>query len=256
MATGGWLVVMAGAFVGLSAPQAAAQNSRIATVRAEIAAETDDETSAESAEDVGARTGVVEGTVSYATDAKRPWRYSRYYVKRVSSGELAEAVVALRGRSLKSAAEREAKTVVVDQQNFQFTPETVAIQVGDSVKFTNSDGATHNVQSTSEIAEFNVTMPTGGSHTVKFGRAGGTRQFVRIGCVFHSAMQSFVFVFDHPHYHVTSSNGKFRLEGVPPGEYELEMVHPAGMLRTRQKVEVVAGETRRADIRVGPDNKF
>lgn len=208
------------------------------------------------ANDGGVATGSIEGVVSYATDAKRPWRYSRYYVKRVSTGELAEAVVALRGRNLSSPKEREAKTVLVDQQNFQFTPETVAIQVGDSVKFTNSDGATHNVQSTSEIAAFNVTMTTGGSHTVKFARAGGTRQFVQIGCVFHSAMQAFVFVFDHPYFQVTPASGKFRLEGVPPGEYELEMVHPAGALRWRQKVAVHAGETRRVEIKVSPDNKL
>ena len=43
--------------------------------------------------------GAVEGTVSYQPDTKRPWRYSRYYVKQAKTGELAEAVVALRAKA-------------------------------------------------------------------------------------------------------------------------------------------------------------
>src|SRR5438094_3160089 len=201
-----------------------------------------------------ARFGAVEGTVSYQADSARPWRYARYYVKQPKTGELAEAVVALRAKPAADAV-REAQTIVIDQQNFQFTPETVVIRRGDSVKFTNADQATHNVQSGSDIAAFNVNMPGGGEHVVRFDRAGGVRQPVQIGCVFHSAMRAWIFVFDHPWYQMTSANGKFRLSDVPAGEYDLEMVHPAGELRSRKRVEVKPGETLRVDIRVSPDDK-
>jgi plastocyanin len=198
--------------------------------------------------------GTIEGTVIYKADAKRPWRYARYYVKNAKSGELAEAVVALRAKPVLDD-QRAAETVVIDQANFQFTPETVAIRRGDSVDFTNSDAATHNVQTSGEIASFNVNTPGGGSHTFRFDKAGGTRQPATIGCVFHSAMRANVFVFDHPWYVVTPSNGRFRLENVPPGEYELEMVHPAGELRWRKRVAIKPGETLRVDIGVSPDDK-
>ena len=36
--------------------------------------------------------GAIEGVVTYHADAKRPWRYSRYYIKQAKTGELAEAV--------------------------------------------------------------------------------------------------------------------------------------------------------------------
>jgi len=206
------------------------------------------------ADDAKTVAGSVEGTVSYQADAARPWRYARYYVKQPKTGELAEAVVALRAKPVAESA-REPQTLVIDQQNFQFTPETVVIRRGDSVKFTNADQATHNVQSSSEIAAFNVNMPGGGEHTVRFDRAGGIRQPVQIGCVFHSAMRDWIFVFDHPWYQLTVANGKFRLSDVPPGEYDLEMVHPAGELRWRKRVEVKPGETLRIDIRVSPDDK-
>jgi plastocyanin len=197
-------------------------------------------------------TGAIEGVVTYQADAARPWRYARYYVKQAKTGELAEAVVALRARPV-SDLSRAAETVVIDQQNFQFQPETVAIRRGDSVKFTNADAATHNVQASSDIATFNANMAGGGEHTVKFDRAGGLNQSVRIGCVFHSAMRAWIFVFDHPWYQVTPP--RFRLPDVPPGPYDLEMVHMAGGLRSRKRVEVKAGETLRVDIRVSADDK-
>jgi plastocyanin len=200
--------------------------------------------------------GIIEGTVTYRADAERPWRYGRYYIKQAKMGELAEAVVAIHSRKLAgTSSQPQAKTVSIDQKNFQFLPETTAIRAGDSIKFTNSDQATHNVRLSSDIASFNVTMPAGGSHTERFERAGGIRQPLQVGCVFHSAMQAWVFVFDHPYFQLTTADGRFRLEGVPPGQYDLEMVHPAGQLRWRQRVEVQAGATLRVDIAVSPDDK-
>ena len=195
--------------------------------------------------------GTIEGTVTYRADAKRPWRYARYYVKNARSGELAEAVVALRGKSLEKSKPAAPTTVKIDQKDFQFVPELVAIRHGDSVTFTNSDTATHNVRAAGEVANFNVTMSAGGAgSTVKFDRAGGIRRPVEIGCVFHSNMRAWVFVFDHPFYAVTKADGKFRLADVPAGEYELELSHPAGGMRSKKAITVKAGETVKVDLQV------
>jgi plastocyanin len=199
--------------------------------------------------------GAVEGVVSYAIDPQRPWRYARYYIKRTRSGELAEAVVALRGRSLAAAHPAVPRTSVIDQRDFQFTPETIAIREGDSIEFKNSDAATHNVRASGSLANINITMPAGDSYTAQFTAAGGIRRPIEIGCVFHGAMRAWVFVFDHPFYQVTERDGAYRLENVPPGEYDLEMVHPAGELQWRRKIVVKPGETALVDIRVSPDDK-
>src|SRR5262245_35273267 len=68
-----------------------------------------------------AQNGTVEGIVTYQSDASRPWRYARYYVKQPKTGELAEAVVAIRAKPV-AENDRQPQTVVIDQQNFQFTP--------------------------------------------------------------------------------------------------------------------------------------
>ena len=115
------------------------------------------------------------------------------------TGELAEAVVALRDKPVADSS-RQPQTIVIDQENFRFTPETAVIRRGDSVKFTNADQTTHNVQASGDIATFNSNMPGGGDFTVRFDKAGGVRQPVTIGCVFHSAMRAWIFVFDHPWY--------------------------------------------------------
>jgi plastocyanin len=200
-------------------------------------------------------TGAIKGTVGYRRDSGRPWRYSRYYVKNPKSGELAEAVVALRGKGLnvaKSAASAETK---IDQKNFQFQPETVAIRRGDSVTFTNSDRASHNVRSSGALANFNITMPVDGKgYTVRFDRAGGIGRPVEVDCVFHSNMRAWIFVFDHPYFMLTQADGRFRLADVPTGNYELEMAHPAGGLHWRKPIEVKPGETLHVDIRVSPDD--
>jgi plastocyanin len=197
----------------------------------------------------------IEGTVTYQADGQRPWRYARYYVKQPKTGELAEAVVALRGKARSNSQPREPQTAVIDQKNFLFLPETVAVRQEDVVKFTNSDQTTHNVRVSSDIANFNVNMPANGSHTVTLHKPGGLAQPLVVGCVFHSAMRAWIFVFDHPFYQVTQADGRFRLAGIPPGEYELEMAHPAGDLRWRQKVTLQPGQTQRVDIRLSPDDK-
>ncbi len=149
----------------------------------------------------------------------------------------------------------EPTTVTIDQKDFQFEPELVAIRQGDSVTFTNSDTTTHNVRTSGDLASLNVTMPAGGAgQTVKFDRAGGARRPVEFGCVFHSNMRAWVFVFDHPFYTVTKADGWFRLSEVPAGEYELELAHPSGGLHWRKPITVNAGETLKIDVQVSPSD--
>jgi plastocyanin len=205
-----------------------------------------------------AQTGVVEGIVAYDRDPKRPWRYERHYIKDRKQGYLAEAVVALvpaaEQKAPASPRDRVA-THVIDQKDFFFSPETLAIRVGDRVKFTNSDGVLHNVHSPSRTHRFDVNLLQGNENVQTFNVAGGVDEPVRLRCIFHGSMQAWIYVFDHPHFQVTERNGRFRLAGVPPGKYDLVVVHPAGELKSVQPITVQAGKTIGADVRVSPDDK-
>lgn len=200
--------------------------------------------------------GAIEGTVFYRIGSKRSWRYARYYIKDSKQGQLAEAVVALKSRTLEKRERLEdPATVVIDQKDFRFIPETVAIRAGDRIKFTNSDKQVHNIKTLHPKLTFNRNMPPGGEHIETFRQAGGMRRPYQIGCVYHSSMRAWVFVLDHPYFEVTSADGSFRLKDVPVGRYDLEMVHPAGQLRWTKTVNVQPNKTTRIEIRVSADNR-
>lgn len=198
--------------------------------------------------------GAVQGRVRYQADPARPWRYARYYIKYASRGDLAEAVVALNARGLKGPPNTKPALARIEQKDFRFVPETVAIRAGDSVRFTNDDSTVHNVRTYDGSQPFNVNTPVGAEYTHRFDVAGGIRRPLQIGCNYHSQMQAWIFVFAHPYFQLTGVGGEFRIADVPPGEYELETFHPAGNLRVARRIMVRAGETTQIDVSLSPDN--
>lgn len=200
-------------------------------------------------------TGTIRGKVVYVADPQQPWRLGRYYIRDPRSGELSEAVVAISKRRMEAPdGDQKRSTVTVDQKNFQFVPETVAIRAGDRVRFLNSDDHVHNVRTSHPKQSFNVNMPAGAKHEVTFRSASGIRQPYTIDCVYHSAMRSWIFVFDHPWFAVTGKDGTFELQNVPPGDYRLDVVHAAGNLRTAETIQVVAGKNNELVIRLQPSS--
>jgi plastocyanin len=200
-------------------------------------------------------TGTIEGVVRYRADPKRPWRFSRYYVKNAGAGALAEAVVALEGSTLAASAPPYApQSRAMDQVNFQFVPETTAIRAGDSVHITNSDDALHNVMTMDGDKPFNRNVVKGKEFKQTFDRAGGLNEPIRLSCAFHGAMRAWIYVFDHPWFKVTERDGEFRFENVPTGEYTLEAIHPAGKMRRSLRVEVKPNGTTPVELILSPDD--
>jgi plastocyanin len=112
------------------------------------------------------------------------------------------------------------------QQNERFIPHVLAVTAGTWVDFPNGDKTYHNVFSLSKAREFNLgRYAAGRSKAVRFEQPG----VVRVFCEIHSHMSAFILVFAHRYYAVTDDEGRYRLEGVPPGTYTLavwnETVH-------------------------------
>jgi plastocyanin len=205
---------------------------------------------------VGKSPGTVEGTVFYRNDRKHAWRLARFYVKSPKSGELAEAVVALGGPSLKrSTSAREPVVAAVDQKEMRFVPETVAIRAGDRVRFTNSDAQTHNISLNDSRLQFSDTIANGQQAVESFAKASGIRRPFALGCKFHSQMQGWIYVFDHPFFQITRIDGRFRLENVPPGDYRLDVAHSAGELHASRVIQVKPNRTVKIDIILTPADR-
>jgi len=113
----------------------------------------------------------------------------------------------------------------MDQRSERFIPHVLAITAGTWVDFPNGDRTYHNVFSLSKANEFNLGRYAAGfSKSVKFDQPG----VVRVFCEIHSHMNAFILVFAHRFFAVTDEDGRYRIDGVPPGTYTLVVWNEAG----------------------------
>jgi plastocyanin len=136
---------------------------------------------------------------------------------------------------------------VLDQRNEAFVPYVLAVTVGSTVEFPNSDRVYHNVFSLSKPRRFDLgRYPKGQSRSVRFDQPG----VVRVFCEIHSHMNAFILVFAHPYFATTDAEGRYRIEGVPPGTYTLAVWND-GQVRARREVRLAAqGEASEQDFTV------
>jgi plastocyanin len=126
---------------------------------------------------------------------------------------------------------------VLDQRNETFVPHVLAIPVGTTVEFPNSDRVFHNVFSLSKVKRFDLgRYPRGASRSVRFDRPG----MVRVFCEIHSHMSAFVLVFAHRYFDTTDAAGRYRIDGVPPGTYTVA-VWNEGEVRSTRTVQMAVG---------------
>jgi hypothetical protein len=133
---------------------------------------------------------------------------------------------------------------VLDQRNESFVPSVLAITVGSTVEFPNSDRVYHNVFSLSKTRRFDLgRYPHGQSRSVMFDRPG----VVRVFCEIHSHMSAYILVFAHRFFAVTDAEGRYRIDGIPPGSYTLALWNE-GSVRERRELRVEAGGSLEQDL--------
>ncbi len=129
--------------------------------------------------------------------------------------------------------------LVIDQKGCQYTPHVAGVMVGQTVKILNPDGTLHNVHALCKTnQEFNLAMP-------KF-RAETTKVFDKeefmfpIKCDVHPWMNGWISVMSHPFFSTTPTDGKFKIENLPAGTYEIEAWHEK--LGTQKSSVTVTGD--------------
>jgi hypothetical protein len=130
------------------------------------------------------------------------------------------------------------------QQDTMFAPAALAVQVGTTVEFPNRDPFFHNVFSYSKAKRFDLgRYPRGESKSVRFDQSGT----VKIYCEVHKSMRALVVVVPSPFHAVVDGHGRFSIDAVPPGRYELVVVDSDRGTRTAD-VTVRAGQTSRVTV--------
>jgi plastocyanin len=131
----------------------------------------------------------------------------------------------------------------IDQRGLVFIPHILPVLAGTTVDFLNNDNVRHNVF-TPDGEKFNLgTWPKGEARSYTFAKPG----VYTLLCNVHPEMEAFVVVLENPFHALSTKEGSFRIEPVPPGTYSLRVF--AGKLKADPvEVVVAAGGTANATV--------
>lgn len=112
----------------------------------------------------------------------------------------------------------------ITQKGLRFHPHILPILVGTTVDFLNDDDVLHNVFSPDACAgKFNLgTWPKGQIRSYTFTKSDCQAVIL---CNVHPEMEAYAVVLETPYFAVTSDDGKYEINNVPPGKYSLHIWH-------------------------------
>ncbi len=135
---------------------------------------------------------------------------------------------------------------VMNQRNETFVPHLLAITTGTVVDFPNGDPFYHNVFSLSKANRFDLgRYPSGKLKSVQFTQPG----IVRVFCEIHSHMNAYILVFSHPFFALTDDSGRYRIDSVPAGAYNV-IAWNEGRASDPKSVTVPGGSATELDFEV------
>jgi plastocyanin len=136
------------------------------------------------------------------------------------TGDLANVVVFL--EPMTAAGRKPAATnTTIALEKRQFSPRVRVVTEGSKVEFPNQDPFNHNV----------FSKLHGGFDTQSFGRGKTKDHTFRepgvypLYCNVHPRMTAFVITLGTPYYTQAGNDGRFTIEGVPPGQYKMTVWH-------------------------------
>jgi plastocyanin len=135
---------------------------------------------------------------------------------------VADAVVAVSPRPGPAPVRK--RDAAIEQRDKTFVPLVTVVQAGTAIQFPNRDPIRHHVYSFSPAKSFEIKLYAGTPVApVVFDKTGE----VVLGCNIHDNMIAYIYVVDTPWFAKTGTDGKARIEGLPPGDYETQLVHYA-----------------------------
>ena len=201
--------------------------------------------------------GTVEGTVRFAgehipastvvpvgTDVQYcGHQYSKEdWVIDSRSRGIRHVIVRLSGKGL-SSWRATPGYLLLDNKDCRFEPHAAVLTVGATLEVKNSDKILHTAHAYFG-ATFNLALPKEGDSVKRVLRRPG---IIQIRCDNHGWMNAFIRVDSHPFHAVTDSQGRFKIEGVPPGTYTLDVWHERSGSK-KQQILVNDQQTTKVDL--------
>jgi plastocyanin len=156
-----------------------------------------------------------------------------------ANGELRNAVVYLTDVKAGKAARLD-QAVKVDNHKCAFVPHVLTATLGQTLEIHNSDPFLHDAHALlGSRTLFNVAILSGRTVRQPLLDAG----LIHVNCnVRHTWMHAYMLVAEHPYHTVTDADGRFTLEGVPPGIWTLRVWHEM-LGSVDEQVRLQPGET-------------
>ncbi len=129
-------------------------------------------------------------------------------------------------------------------ENCKFFPDVNVIRQGESFKVDNVDAVMHNSQVYQKERGkilLNIPIP---AEEVSDGKIVFKKHYriMQMICGMHEFMQTWGYRIQNPYYAQTKIDGNFKIDNIPPGEYNLTAWHYLMKTHT-QKIKISAGET-------------
>jgi len=163
----------------------------------------------------------------------------------VAGGKLANAVIYL--PDVKAGKKMPTTTATVNNTGCAFDPHVAIGYKGANVAAKNSDPVLHNThlflqQGNKDLV--NIALPSQGQVVEKPLKKPGV---VSVKCDAHEWMQAYIYVAANPYAAVSGKDGSFKLENVPPGEYNVKVWHER-LGDKEAKIKLDAGGNAKLDI--------
>lgn len=191
--------------------------------------------------------GAVSGVV--VLDVQRPPSvqpgYKPQTVKPIQGEDVTPAIVWVEKAGMVYPKTRAREHVKIEQFGYQFRPAVIALQTGASAEFPNMDEEFHNVFSYSKPRRFDLGRfrKDEKSPDITFDKPG----LVKIYCEIHQHMRCRLLVLDTPWFVLTDAKGRFKISGIPAGEYQLKAMLPSEKI-VQSTITISDGKTTSAQL--------
>jgi len=133
---------------------------------------------------------------------------------------------------------------MITADNCKFLPDVSIIRQDEKFKVDNLDAVMHNSQVYQKERGkilLNIPIP---AEEVSDGKIHFKKHYkiMQMICGMHEFMQAWGYRVQNPYYDQTPIDGNFKIENIPPGEYEVTAWHYL-MKRKTKKIKVAVGET-------------
>jgi plastocyanin len=163
----------------------------------------------------------------------------------VNNGDLANVFVYVKDGLGSRTFDVPTTPVVLDQSGCKYHPHVLGVMAGQTVQIKNDDQTTHNIHPTPQNnREWNESQPPSSPALEKnFARE---EIMLPVKCNQHPWMKMYINVVKSPFFAVTDKDGKYTIQGLPPGDYTIAFVQEK-LGEQDQKVTVAAKESKTVD---------